>query len=374
MVPLRFLLVILVALPGCPYCDFDTPPLDTDVTREKALDEAFHLDPRWLGGDAAYTIDLGDDTSLWLFGDSFIATSPNFTRSESTMVRNSVALMGGRDLATASMQFAWRDGAPPTSFFPEDADHWFWPNGGVRVPNGPLLVFLSELRATPGEGLGFAGVGMRALRVADPSGSPLDWTLEPTTVHSPAFAPTMNVSCSTVVDDKYLIAVFTGDGNHDGMLARWPLTAIANGDDLGNPEWWTGTIWLRESFLTKLPKVVIPDGGSECSLHYDTIGSAGWVYTWSRGFGDTTIAMRTAWELTGPWSDPFDIFTPPESKVDNAFVYAAKAHPALIGPNGGLIITFADNSFTFADLFDAAKAATLYWPHVVEVLIYQIVC
>ena len=31
--------------------------------------------PRWLGGDGAYSIDLGGDRTLWLFGDSFIATS-----------------------------------------------------------------------------------------------------------------------------------------------------------------------------------------------------------------------------------------------------------------------------------------------------------
>ena len=39
------------------------------------------------------------------------------------------------------------------------ADRWFWPGGGVRVPGGPLLVFLSELRATPGEGFGPCGKG-----------------------------------------------------------------------------------------------------------------------------------------------------------------------------------------------------------------------
>ncbi|HEY5951307.1 MAG TPA: hypothetical protein VIV40_37700 [Kofleriaceae bacterium] len=364
-------LVILVSSAGCPYCPSDFPPLDTETNRQPGLDGAFHVEPRWLGGDGAYTIDLGTDRTLWLFGDSFIATSANLTRSESTMVRNSVAVMTGRDLATASMQFAWRDGAPPTSFFPEQADHWFWPNDGARVPDGPLLVFLAEVRSTPGEGLGFTGAGMRALRVPDPSGPPLTWTLEPTTAHSPGFAPTANVACSTI-DGNYLVALVTGGTDHDGYLARWPLGAIEFGDDLANPEWWTGTIWLAESALTKPPQVVLADGATECSLSYDSY--AGWIVMWSRGFGSTTIAMRTAWDLTGPWSEPFDVFTPPESQVPNAFVYAAKAHPMLRGPNGGLLVTYADNSFTFADLFDAAKAATLYWPHVAEVLIAMIAC
>lgn len=367
---LRLALVTLVVATGCPYCPTEVP-LETDTIRHAALDQAFHQDPRWLGGDGAYTIDLGGDRTLWLFGDSFIATSPNLVRSESTMVRNSVAVMTGRDLATASLQFAWRDGAPPTSFFPEAGDRWFWPTGGTRIENGALLVFVSELRATPGEGLGFAAAGFRALRVPDPSGAPLDWTLEPTAVHAPAFAPASNVACSAV-DGNFLVAVVTDDGAHDGYLARWPLTRIAFGEDLAEPEWWTGTTWLPEAVLTKAPKVVIPDGATECSLHYDTY--AGWLYTWSRGFGNTTIAMRTAWQLTGPWSDPFDVFTPPEAEVPDAFVYAAKAHPMLTAPSGSVMITYADNSFTFGDLFDPAHAATLYWPHVVELVIYMIVC
>jgi hypothetical protein len=364
------LVVILVAVSGCPYCPTDTPPLETDVTRELALDEAFHQDPRWLGGDGAYTIDLGDNRTLWLFGDSFIATSANLTRTESTMVRNSVAVMTGRDLATASLQFAWRDAAMPTSFFPELADHWFWPTDGTRIPNGPLLVFISELRATPDEGLGFASAGFRALRIADPSGPALAWTLEPTAVHAPAFAPESNVACSAV-EGNFLVALVTDGSAHDGYLARWPLERIEFGEDLSEPEWWSGTTWLRENALTKPPKVVIPDGATECSLDYT---SGDWHLVWSRGFGKTTIAMRTALELSGPWSEPFDIFTPPEAETPNAFVYAAKAHPTLTGPHGGMLITYADNSFTFADLFDPAKAATLYWPHIAEVLIYMISC
>src|SRR4051794_33801283 len=83
---------------------------DTSAQRDEAADALFHQDPRWLGGDGAYSIDLGDDRTLWLFGDSFIATSPALTRRESTLVRNSVAVMTGRDPHTATMEFAWRDG------------------------------------------------------------------------------------------------------------------------------------------------------------------------------------------------------------------------------------------------------------------------
>src|SRR5258708_106741 len=135
---MRVLLIgLALVLGGCPYCSDGYGPAEATGDRAVALDAVFHQDPRWLGGDGAYSIDLGGDRTLWLYGDSFISTSPAHVRTESTMVRNSVSVMTGHDLATATMEVAWRDGMPPTSFFAEDGDHWFWPSEGVRVPNGP---------------------------------------------------------------------------------------------------------------------------------------------------------------------------------------------------------------------------------------------
>ena len=45
-------------------------------------------------------------------------------------------------------------------------------------------------------------------------------------------------------------------------------------------------------------------------------------------------------------------------------IYAGKAHPQLRAADGSIPMTFADNSFTFQDLFEPARADTLYWPHV----------
>ncbi len=190
-------------------------------------------------------------------------------------------------------------------------------------------------------------------------------------MHAPAFAPASNVACSAV-DGKNLVAVVTDGSAHDGYLARWPLSRIAFGEDLGEPEWWTGATWLHESALTKNPKVVLPDAATECSIESTYDGE--WHFIYSRGFGQSTIAMRTAFDITGPWSDAHDVFTPPESMHDDAFVYAAKAHPTLRGPDGGMLVTYADNSFTFGDLFDPANVATLYWPHVAELVIQYIAC
>ena len=333
-------------------------------TRRTDLDAAFHQDPRWLGGDGAYTIDLADGRVLWLFGDSFIATSDAHVRTEATMVRNSVAVMDGADLATAAMTFAWRDSSVPASFFPEAGDHWFWPADGVRVPGGSLTIFLNEQMATPGQGLGFAAAGYRAMRVVDPSGPPATWTLEPVATVPAPQDPSASIACSAV-DGDHLVALVTDSDAHHGRLARWPLDAA----DLTAPEWWDGDRWRAQSALTRPPAIVIDDGASECSLHLD---GGHWLYIASQGFGATTIVVRDALSIEGPWSAPGTIFTPPESSAPDAFVYAGKAHPMLTGK--GLLITYADNSFTFGDLLDPARAATLYWPHVAEVVLDFLLC
>jgi hypothetical protein len=344
------------------------PSIDGSGTRERALDQAFHADPRWLGGDGAYTIDLHDGRVLWLFGDSFIATSDAHVRTEATMVRNSVAVMDGTDLATAPMTFAWRDGATPTSFFPEDGEQWFWPADGVRVEGGPLVVFLDEQRATPGEGLGFSSAGYRAVRVADPSGPPASWTLEPVATSPAPYDASASIACSTV-DDGYLVALVSDTDAHHLRLARWSLDAVAAGD-LSQPWWWVDDQWMAQAALAHPPSIVIDDGSSECSVQRQ---GGDWIYIASQGFGASTIIARDALALTGPWEDPVTVFTPPESSEPNAFVYAAKAHPMLT-TGMGLLVTYADNSLSFGDLLDPARAATLYWPHVAEIVLGFILC
>lgn len=327
--------------------------------RWSAGDEVFHREPRWLGGDGAYAIELGDERTLWLFGDSFIATSAARVRTEATLVRNSVAVTTGLDLATASARFAWTDGAPPSAYFPADGERWLWPGGGARLPDGSVVVFLSEVVAADG-GLGFAAAGWRAVRIADPSGPPDGWRVDAVATAPAAIGARAIVGACVALDGEHLVAMAIDDGSHDGYVVRWPLTDAAAGD-LRRPAWWTGQAWE----VGGAPRAILTDAATECSLHRDP-STGQWLHVTSRGFGATTIALRTAPRPEGPWSAPTDVFAPPESMVDDAFVYAGKAHPHLRGPTGGLVVTYADNSFTFADLFDPARADTLYWPHTAE--------
>lgn len=366
--PTRALAVtVAVAAAGCGDAG---PPAELSGTGASwpEADALFHQDPRWLGGDGALSIDLGGDRVLWLFGDSFVARTPANVRSQSELVRNTVAVQTGRDPLRARMTFAWNtdpDGSP-ASFFAERGDRWHWPGHGVVV-EGHLVVFVGVLRATPGMGLGFEEDGWRAVFIERPGEAPSAWRprwIDPPTPPPAVRSLVVGSAVARVADHVVALAV-ASDGSHPGYLVRWTAAAVGAGD-LSRPEWLTAGGWVAQSALgAAAPARVMDDAGSESSIHRDAARGR-WLHVASRGFGATTVALRTAPAVEGPWSRAVEVFTPPESSGPRPFVYAAKAHPELVAPGGDLAVTYATNSFTFGDLFTAEGRASLYWPRFVR--------
>ena len=77
------------------------------------------------------------------------------------------------------------------------------------------------------------------------------------------------------------------------------------------------------------------------------------------GFGQTSIGLRRAPRLTGPFDAPTAIARPDESARDGVLVYAAKAHASLVTPDGAVLITYATNHRDFATL---VADQSLYYP------------
>ena len=333
-------------------------------------DRLFHRDPRWLGADAALSVPLSKDRTLWLFGDTFVATSNANLRSESEMVRNTVAIQTGSDPRTASIAFCWRKNADglPRSFFREHGQRWYWPGHGIRLAEGPLVIFLYVMVGTPGKNLGFACTGYALAVIDDPDASAATW--EPRIVEA-AQSPFDAVPATAVVrDGAHVIALaIRQEGAHAGALVRYPAASLAKGD-VSQAEWWAGDArgWVPEAALGPSgPAFVMDDAGPECSLHWSA-RTRSFIHIASYGFGASTIGLRTAPALTGPWSSPVVVYRPPESNGPRPFVYAAKAHPELVGPKAAdLVVTYATNSFNFADLFTKQGERFLYWPRFVVV-------
>lgn len=322
-----------------------------------AADALFQSDPHWLGGDAVYSVDLGGERILWLFGDSFVATNDHRDRKQSVMVRNTLAVQRGAAIEHATLSFHWRTGddGRPAAFFPGDGEQGYWPLHGIRIPGGPLFLFQTRVRNTPGLGLGFAIDGWRILRVDDPDGEPAQWQWREVALAMPPLPCVMGASVWR--DGDHVVALGTrGNGPHRGLLCRFAIADLCRPSAV--PEWWDGQRWDAAPAPPD-PAVVLDDAGPECSLH---AMDGYWLHVQSRGFGRTTVAVRTAPCATGPWSGPRDVFTPPESLANKPFVYAGKAHPEVDAGPGWLAVSYAANAFDFAALFTAAGQRQLYWP------------
>ncbi len=332
----------------------------------------FHQDPRWLGGDGALSIRLSDNRILWLFGDSFIATSGAHVRSQAKLVRNTVAIQAGKDPRAASISFTWgqEKNGSPASFFPEHGERFYWPGHGVRLDKGPLVIFLYALVATPGRGLGFEPVGYAIAVIANPDEPLQSWKPRIKDAKTNTFDAVP--ATAGLQDNGYVVALaIRQQGTHAGALVRYPVAALARGDTT-KAEWWAGDArgWVPASMLGKDgPAIVLDDAGSECSIHWDA-RTRSFIHVASYGFGATEIGLRTASALTGPWSAPVIVYRPPESDGPRPFVYAAKAHPELVGPDpADLVVTYATNSFAFTDLLTKQGEQTLYWPRFVAIRI-----
>lgn len=334
-----------------------------------AADQLFRRDARWRGGDGAYSVHLGGDATLWLFGDSFVGRSPGAPRSEATMIHNSVALQRGRDPRRASLRFHWRRaaGGAAQDFFAAQGEEYFWP-GGAALVGTRLVVFLMRVRSTrqasgqdtPAD-LGFRVVGSAARIVANPDDPPHRWRMRALDFADNPWGVKVGVGCA-LVHGAHLYAYSVHEpGTHDVYLLRWPRADAAAGR-LARPEWWVGDGWSVSPDAGRPPRPVLPRGQTELAVFRDP-DAAQLVEVQVIGFPGHALGYRTAPRPEGPWSPLVPFFAPQERARPDVLVYAAKAHPQLrFGAAAGVVVTYMTNSVRFAELL---RDARLYYPRFV---------
>jgi hypothetical protein len=335
-------------------------------------DARFTSDPRWLGGDGALSIALDAARTLWLFGDSFaadgsLAPAERTGRAGSVMVRNSIAIQDGSELATARLRFYTRSDAHgrPSAFFPDEPGKptWLWPAHGLRTPDR-IIVFMHRMAQddSPG-GLGFKPAGPVVLALSNIEDAPPLWRIE--RLAMPALPSAGLVGASVLRDGAHVYAFGVRDpGDRALTLVRWSAVRFLSGD-LAAPEVWAGT---SEGFVRgDHAGALLGPVSTELSVTRDPRGAGrGFVLMHSQGFGIAPIEVRFAGQLTGPWSRPIAIDLAPyvehQHGVGDTLVYAAKAHPEQRGAEW--IVTFAINSL------DATRVWTdlsIYYPRVLRV-------
>jgi len=337
----------------------------------KEADALFHADPRWRGSDAALSIPLSPDRTFWLYGDTFIQPPDVPGRSLDSMVRSTVSIQTGMDPRTATMAFHWRTDAAgkPASFFPEQGERWFWPGHGIRLDEGPLVIFLYGFLPDPDALLHFKFDGWAVAVINNPDASPEDWRID---LHEGASEPGGVAPATALLRvGDHVVGLAIEREKHAGALVRYEAVALARGDTSG-AEWWMGDKcgWVPEPEIgPDGPVFVMDNAGAEASLHWDSRAGA-FLHVASYGFGASIIGIRRAPALTGPWSEPDMVYRPPESDGPDPFVYAAKAHREITGPEkSDLVITYATNHLDFNQVVTPEGCAGLYWPRAVCVRI-----
>jgi len=356
---LPFSLVWLIAFTSLAY-----PCAAQIATAWPEADQLFRSDPRWLGGDGAFSVDLGNGRVLWLFGDSFVASEPGRRRSESHMPRNTLAIQTGYDPSRASMKFYWRTRrGQPESFFREQGENWLWPMHGVKLGDHLLLFYnIISPDKTP-KSLGFRGVGWTAFLVSNLAQDPLHWVIR--RIHTPINPWNIMVGVVALLERDYVYVFSFDEPRHDAYLLRLSV-GTASGGNLSAFEWWCGSErgWVAQKEISTKPAPVFTVGSTEFSVHLDHVKHR-YVEVQSVGFGGSDISVRWSDQLAGPWSQLVKIYRPPESDAPDAFVYAGKAHVELVGAD--FIVTYVANA---ADE-RLAKDMSIYFPRFVRINLHE---
>ena len=315
-------------------------------------DRLFRSDLYWLGGDGAYSVDLGKKRVLWLFGDSLIDPAGSGDRKNAVVVRNSIAIQQGYDPTTSRITFYWGSTKKRAdAYFSGDKGSWFWPGSGVRIED-VLMVFLIRIYPASNE-LGFEPAGTAGISVKNPDSTPEKWEIATLRIPKNNFG--IIIGSAALCMDEYLYAFGTDATSGEAYLVRWSVSD-AKGGDLSEMFWWSGHFWCRHDSMDGRPGVLFPGAQMEYTVHYESSWSL-FVQVQTGSFTDRRLTFRTASEITGPWSGQKPFYAPSEDTDKDLLVYAGKAHHVLEGSE--MIFTYAVNSL---DMDRLVSDKALYYP------------
>lgn len=342
----------------------------------------------WLGADSAYSIPLGGNQSLWIFGDTFVGPSTATSRAQATgFIRNSIAISTctGQDCA---FNYYWpgMGGATPMSMFSAPNSDWFWPMDGF-VYNGTLYLALMQMHATGSGAFGFAYTGVQLAIINNYTGPPNRWSATYENLNTGSNAvpgvsvvvaqgPNGNPDQANPQGANYAyFFTLVGSSNPATQymaLLRLPLSQLRTAARPGNTMWeylkadstW-GTWPDADTNLPSDNAAVINPGATEMTVRYHSSTNQ-WIAVYPLGL-DSKAHYSISSSLTSSWGRSEALYSYAEMQPTNpnytskVFCYAAKEHVELEAVDQ-IFFTYACNSTKESEVTNNMK---LYHPVVV---------
>lgn len=355
-------------------------PVVAEAAKMPELEALFRYQEPWLGGDAAYSLDISEfrpHTILWTFGDTFWGMIEDNRKVWSGFTNNSVALYNYKDERVDFYP------AEPRNLF--ELTEWVeagWPYGpwvfAPFIQNGKIYCFLmvNDLAGWT-DPLGDWLADIYLAEVVNPKDLPEQWDIDyypidflPVRYEGHSF---LWLATDVYVEDDtyYMYGVKQEQLYENGkqIIKRYFVVARTRSEitDFESWEFYNGRGW------SSTPQVV--DGGpDDLSTEYSVIHVPPfdrYLLVYQRDQLEDEVLRYSIWGRwadtpVGPWGEPKLLYTPPES-VDPEFweedywIYAVKAHyPQLSGAGNEIVVSYVISSF---DKDEQQSDPLLYCPY-----------
>lgn len=338
-----------------------------DIRFEKALpdeqlNQTFMNREGWIGGDGAFSVPIGRDSSWWLFSDTWIGKIEGRARTGATIVNNTAGRLDGTKLTFIVR--GSNDGGPQALVTPAEGAGWFWLGSGALIDR-KLYVFLSQIVKTDASSVfGFKAAGLWLGVCASPGLDPESWKFKQLRVPFARFDARREVSFgfSLCLAGSWMYIYGTDEDVSPSwrarflLVARCPALQIA---EFSTWRFWTGTAWSADP--------------AACARTVDHMASDGsvsylprlkrFVLVYTEDGLSSRILARTSKSPEGPWSSPTEVYRCPEGADKGVFCYQARNHPELAHGNE-LAISYCTNSFGISQVL---RDTRLYFPRFVRV-------
>ncbi|QEG36393.1 DUF4185 domain-containing protein [Bythopirellula goksoeyrii] len=326
------------------------------VAAVRNLGSQFQDNPlRVTGLDCASSIVLPSGESFWVFGDTIEGPFESIRGLPlADKLSNTAAIAPKQDISDGIKKFKFLtqpDGKRPLQIVPYASDEdpaaeRIWPiHGTCRAEK--LYLFYHRISLIPGvdvfENFQLDGMGIAQAKTGDwkfkrlsaPDGTDFFWKGD-----QPSFGVFVEQQGDYVyVWGSLITGMFLARTRPDEIANRESYEYLVTAPTVNDPD--LKPIWSKYFEPTASLFDSVPN---EMSASYNQhLGCYLAIHSLLR---DNKIVMRTAPQITGPWSEA-EIIYRPDKVGDGDLIYAAKEHPELARENGKIIYVTFVNSATY---------------------------